>query len=93
MPLGWHPKKDKKVTIKRTNVLTVSGEKKSLNKEEKENLVRQEQFYGTFQKSIALPDDIEKEKIKVSHKNGILSVVIPKDKKKIQNKVKILSIE
>lgn len=86
-------KKDIKVAIHNQNVLTISGSKKKLTKEEKKDMVRQEQFYGSFSRSVSLPDDIDSEKIKVNYENGILKVIITKDAKKIQNKTKILSID
>ncbi len=85
-------KENIKVSIDEHNILKVSGEKKELTKDEKKDMVRQERFYGSFSRSISLPDDIDREKIAVTHNNGILKVVVTKDSKKIKNKVKILPI-
>ena len=70
-----------------------SGEKKSLSKDEQKNMIRQEHFYGSFNRSISLPDDIDRENIKVTYKDGIVSVIIAKDLKKSKNKTQILNIE
>jgi len=86
-------KKDIKVEINGDNILTVSGSKKELTKEEQKNLVRQERFYGTFSRSISLPDDINADEIKVSHENGILKVIISKDKNKSKNTTRVITIE
>lgn len=86
-------KKDIKVSITNQNILTISGEKKSLSKDEQKNMIRQEHFYGSFNRSISLPDDIDRENIKVTYKNGIVSVIIAKDLKKSKNKTQILNIE
>lgn len=86
-------KKDIKVSITNQNILTISGEKKSLSKDEQKNMLRQEHFYGSFNRSISLPDDIDRENIKVTYKDGIVSVIIAKDLKKSKNKTQILNIE
>ncbi len=86
-------KKDIKVSITNQNILTISGEKKSLSKDEQKNMIRQEHFYGSFNRSISLPDDIDRENIKVTYKDGIVSVIIAKDLKKSKNKTQILNIE
>ena len=67
--------------------------KKSLSKNEQKNMIRQEHFYGSFNRNISLPDDIDRENIKVSYKNGILTITINKDMTKTKNKTKILNIE
>lgn len=86
-------KKDIKVTITDKNILSVVGTKKKLSKEEKKNIIREEQSYGTISRKISLPDDIDSNKIDVSYKNGILKVVVPRDMKKKDKKVKTLFIK
>ena len=86
-------KKDIKVTITDQNILTVTGEKKELTKEEKKDIIREEHYTGSFSRSISLPDDINSDNIKVKYDNGILKVSIEKDIKKIENKIKTLSID
>jgi len=56
-------------------------------------MIRQEHFYGSFNRNISLPDDIDRDTIKVTYKDGILSVIVNKDLKKSKNKTKILTIE
>ena len=86
-------KKDIDVKLHNQNILSINGAKKELSKEEKESMIKQERFYGSFSRNISLPDDIDPNSIKVTHKNGILKVVIQKDQKKIKEKVKNLTIE
>ena len=86
-------KKDIKVEISSQNDLTVSGTKEELTKEEKKDMVRQERYYGTFSRTISLPDDIDSDKIKVTYKNGILKVIIDKDTKKIKKGTRVLTID
>lgn len=91
--LAGMDKSDIKVTLHNKNILTISGTKKELTKEEKKNLIKQERFYGSFNRSFTLPDDVDSNSIKVKYTNGILKVTIQKDTKKIKESVKNITIE
>ncbi len=58
--------------------LTVKGEKRDEKKEEDENYLHQEISYGSFYRSIALPESANYKKAEASFKNGVLTVDIPK---------------
>ena len=60
------------------NVLTISSEKKNENEEKNEKVVRREFSYSCFRRSFAMPQSIDAEKIAASHKDGILTVDVPK---------------
>ena len=77
--LAGFDKNDIKVTINSQNILTIKGVKKQLSKQDKKNLLKQEQFYGSFSRSISLPSDIDKNKINLTYNNGVLKIVIQKD--------------
>ena len=66
--------------------LTVSGERKFENEKNERNYHSRESYYGTFKRSFYLPDNVNEDKIEANYENGILSVVIPKDEKKIAKK-------
>jgi len=59
------------------NVLTLKGEKKQENEEERNNYHRMESFYGSFSRSFTLPDSVDRDGIRADYKNGILTVTIP----------------
>jgi len=86
-------KKDIKVTITDQNILTITGKKQELSKEEKKNLVIQEHSYGEFSRTISLPDNIDSKNIKVTYENGVLQIVIQKDEKKDKKGVRALQID
>lgn len=86
-------KKDIKVTINDQNILTISGTKKGLSKEEKENIIRQEQHFGSFSRSLSLPEDANSQDIKVKYDNGILKVIVARDKTKQKEKIRTLKID
>lgn len=62
--------------------LTISGERKFEKKEDKKYHTVETQ-YGAFQRSFYLPDKASNEGIDASYTDGILTVNIPKDEKRI----------
>ena len=71
-------KKDFKVDVD-NNVLTISSRKENKREEKKNGYLRREFNYGSFSRSFSLPEDVEVDKIKANHKNGVLKVEVPKD--------------
>jgi HSP20 family protein len=60
------------------NVLTIRGEKKA-EKEEKDKSYRLvERSYGSFVRSLELPDGVNADAIKASIDKGVLKVTVPK---------------
>lgn len=84
-------KKDFKIDLN-NNVLTVSSDKKTEDKEEKENYMRREFHYSSFSRSFSLPDSVDTDKIKAKHDNGILSVSIPKKPEAVEKGPKQIEI-
>lgn len=70
-------KNDIKINIT-GDVLTISGEKKSEQKDEKKNYYRIERSYGTFSRSFTLPAEVVVDKIAADYKDGVLNVTLPK---------------
>jgi len=60
------------------NALTIRGEKKSEETEEKEGYYMSERSYGAFQRIIPLPVEVDPEKVKAKFKKGVLNIVLPK---------------
>lgn len=79
-------KKDISVDINH-GVLTLSGERRSEKKDEKEHRV--ERFYGSFSRSFSLPDDVDEEAIKAENKDGMLYLHLPKTEREAPRKVKV----
>jgi len=63
------------------DLLTISGEKKDEKKENGKNYHRMERYYGKFERSFHLNDDINKEQIDANFKNGVLRIALPKVEK------------
>jgi HSP20 family protein len=70
-------------------VLTLSGERRYEKSTEGEKEHRRETFYGSFQRSFALPEDVEVESIKADTKDGVLVIRLPKQTVKKPESVKI----
>jgi HSP20 family protein len=73
------------------NVLTISGERKAHHREEGNGrrYHRIESRFGTFTRSLPLPNVIDADKINATYENGVLAISIPKLKEKAGRKVKI----
>ena len=69
--------KDVEVTLD-DRALTVKGEKKQEREENKRNYYLSERSYGQFQRTIPLPEGIDKDKAKAQFKKGVLTVTLPK---------------
>lgn len=74
------------------DVLTISSERKSEHEERQDGYTRKEFSYSSFARSFYIPENVNKENINASYKDGILSVSFPKQnevKKKLTREVKI----
>jgi len=60
------------------DLLTIRGEKKAEHEERDKNYFRMERAYGSFQRTVTLPGDIDREKIDASFKKGVLTITLPK---------------
>jgi HSP20 family protein len=70
-------------------VLTIRGEKKHEHDEEKENYRMMERRYGSFQRSVQLPDTVDEDKVDATFNNGVLKVSLPKRPEAIGKQRKI----
>jgi HSP20 family protein len=59
-------------------VLTIRGEKKLEKDEKKKNYRLVERSYGSFERSVALPQGVDAAKVKAAMTKGVLKVEIPK---------------
>jgi len=85
-------KKNIKLSIDDNKILTIKGEKRESKKEKSKDFVKKEIFYGEFQKSIQLPENIDEGKLTTKFENGILTVTVPKTEIK-KPKVKLIPIK
>jgi HSP20 family protein len=60
------------------NVLTISGERKNETEERKEGYYRLERAFGSFSRSLTLPEGIDADNIEATFDSGVLDVKVPK---------------
>lgn len=70
--------KDVQLNVSDNGVLTISGEKKQENAEERGNIQYAESSYGAFERTLSLPDDVKQEAIQARFKNGLLTITCPR---------------
>lgn len=73
------------------NVLTIKGEKREERKEEdkKKNFIFSERKFGSFSRSITLPDGIKGDEVKAVFKKGVLKIDLPRDEERKPRKIDI----
>jgi HSP20 family protein len=74
-------KEDIKVNCEK-GMLTIEGERKQQKTEDNERFHRVESSYGRFMRRFSLPEDADETAIEATHKDGGLSLRIPKSKNK-----------
>jgi HSP20 family protein len=70
--------------------LTVSATRKREQKQERDRFYRFERRFGTFSRSIGLPQGVAEDDIKASYVNGVLEITVPKPE---QPKPKRIDVE
>lgn len=69
--------KDISLTLK-DGVVTIKGEKQTQREDKAENHYISERAYGSFTRSVQLPDDIDESKIAARFNNGVLTITVEK---------------
>lgn len=60
------------------DALSIHGEKKQEKEEKEKNYYRVERSYGSFQRTLTLPDDVDRDAISATFKQGVMKVTIPR---------------
>lgn len=60
------------------NAITLKGEKKEEKEEKDKSFYHMERSYGSFQRTVPLPEGIDINKVDADFKNGVLTVRLPK---------------
>ncbi|MCU7932358.1 MAG: Hsp20/alpha crystallin family protein [Candidatus Thiodiazotropha sp. (ex Codakia rugifera)] len=79
---------DIEVTME-NGVLTIRGERKFEETEEKENFRRIERSHGIFYRRFSLPDNTDAEAVQATGKDGVIEVIIPKTKEKQSKRIEV----
>ncbi len=81
-------KEDIKVTVE-NGYLTLKGERKSEQKENKNNYHRIERTYGNFQRSFKIPEGLTEKEIKAKYHDGVLELTLPTPKAEEPKSIKV----
>jgi len=81
-------KEDLEVNLQ-DNVLTIRGEKKTKEEEKKKEYYYSEVSYGSFERSLEIPQKVLPDKIKANFKGGILEIRLEMSEEAKRNRVKI----
>jgi HSP20 family protein len=71
------------------NVLTISGERTAEHDDQQEGYYRLERAFGTFSRSLTLPDGVDPDTVQAHFDRGVLEVKIPKPEQKKPRQVQI----
>lgn len=74
------------------NTLTISGERSATRETKEADYLRREITYGSFQRSILLPDGVDTDKLNAEYRNGILEISAPIAAAALPRKVEIKSL-
>lgn len=81
---------EKNVEVKLVNgSLTIKGEKRDEKEEKKKDYYLHERSFGSFERSFALPDEVDADKIEASFSKGVLTVTLPKKPEAVKPEKKI----
>jgi HSP20 family protein len=74
------------------NTLTISGERSATKETKEADYLRREITYGSFQRSILLPEGVDTDKLNAEYRNGILEITAPVSAAALPRKVEIKAL-
>ncbi|MCU7906473.1 MAG: Hsp20/alpha crystallin family protein [Candidatus Thiodiazotropha sp. (ex Epidulcina cf. delphinae)] len=79
---------DVEVTME-NGVLTIRGERRFEETEERENFRHIERSHGIFYRRFSLPDNTDSEDVEATGKDGVIEVIIPKSAEKLPKRIEV----
>jgi HSP20 family protein len=71
------------------NVLTISGERKQEHERKADGYYRLERAFGSFSRSLTLPEGVDPDSVTAKFENGVLEVSVPKPEERKPRRVAI----
>jgi HSP20 family protein len=90
MVAGVRPE-DLELTIAR-DMITIKGKREESRTVDEENYFTKELYWGTFSRTVLLPQEIDPEEAEATEKHGLLTIKLPKIDKEKKTQVKVKSI-
>lgn len=72
-------------------MLTISGQRQDEREVEEENYFQRELYWGSFSRTILLPEEVDVDLAEATEKHGILMIRLPKINKRRETKLKVRS--
>jgi HSP20 family protein len=72
-------------------VLTIAGERREERRDERDGFVRSEVTYGTFFRTVPLPEGADESRVSATFRNGVLEISIPVSDREQGRRVKVQS--
>ena len=72
-------------------MVTLSGTREEEREVEEDNYFQRELYWGSFSRTILLPEEVDVDLAEASEKHGVLMIRLPKINKKRQTKLKVRS--
>lgn len=69
--------------------LTISGERQEEDEKKDRKYHRVETSYGSFTRSLQLPENVDEESVKAKFENGVLNISVDKQEDKVSKKIEI----
>jgi HSP20 family protein len=77
------------IRLENNRMLTISGSRDVMMKQESPGIVRQERMNGHFERVLELPAECEAQSIKATYNEGVLQIVLPKKKVEKPETIKV----
>ena len=71
------------------NVLTINGSREAEHEQKEKGWYRLERSYGSFSRSLTLPDGVDADKVEANFDKGVLEVRIPKPEERKPRRISI----
>lgn len=71
------------------DMITIRGKRSRHEEVNEENYYYKELYWGTFSRSVILPEEVDSDRAEATIKNGLLTVKLPKKRKDVQQKIKV----
>ena len=71
------------------NVLTISGSREAEHERKEKGWYRLERSYGSFNRSLTLPDGVDADKVEANFDRGVLEIRVPKPEERKPRRISI----
>jgi len=83
--------KDLNIQVQR-NALTISGQRSSTRETKDSDYIHREITYGSFQRTIELPEGVEADKVTAEYRNGMVEISAPISSAALPRRIEVKSL-